>query len=247
MAQWLGRAFRRTRATTRPPRRSSRRCARRPLRRRLKLADASPSVRQDPGVANQTPVRAPFSGTVIAIARQPRETVPAGSAVVILEAMKMEHEVLAEAPGTIERIEVAVGDTVEEGQLLAVLAEGSADAGMADGGAPAAQDDRPRPDLEAVRSRHAQTLDEARPQAVASRHEKGRRTARENLDDLLDPGSFVEYGPLIFAAQERRRDKQELIERTPADGLVSGVGAVDGAQAVVMSYDYTVLAGTQGM
>jgi acetyl-CoA carboxylase carboxyltransferase component len=98
-----------------------------------------------------------------------------------------------------------------------------------------------------VDERHRLTRDEARPEAVAKRHERGRRTARENLADLLDPGSLVEYGPLLFAAQEARRPKQELIERTPGDGLVGGLGTVNGRPVVVMSYDYTVLAGTQGM
>ena len=79
------------------------------------------------------------------------------------------------------------------------------------------------------------------------RRDRGRRTARENLTDLVDDGSLVEYGPLMFAAQERRRSKQELIERTPADGLVAGVAEVNGDPCVAMSYDYTVLAGTQGM
>ncbi len=104
-----------------------------------------------------------------------------------------------------------------------------------------------RADLRAVRERHELGLDGARPEAVAKRHAGGRRTARENLEELLDPGSFVEYGPLLFAAQERRRAREELIARTPADGLVAGVGEVDGTRCVAMSYDYTVLAGTQGM
>jgi len=104
-----------------------------------------------------------------------------------------------------------------------------------------------REDLRAVRQRHALGLDHARPDAVAARHERGRRTARENLADLIDEGTFVEYGPLIFAAQERRRSREELIARAPADGLVAGVGEVDGRPCVAMSYDYTVLAGTQGM
>src|SRR6185437_2843729 len=99
----------------------------------------------------------------------------------------------------------------------------------------------------AVRERHEIGLDAARPDAVARRHEHNRRTARENLEDLVDEGSFVEYGPLLFAAQERRRSREELIARTPADGLVAGTATIDGAPAVVMSYDYTVLAGTQGM
>ena len=57
----------------------------------------------------------------------------------------------------------------------------------------------------------------------------------------------MEYGPLLFAAQEARRSREELIARTPADGLVAGVGEIDGHACVAMSYDYTVLAGTQGM
>ena len=81
---------------------------------------------------------------------------------------------------------------------------------------------------------------------MQARHAKGRRTARENLEDLLDAGSFVEYGPLIYAAQERRRPRQELIERTPADGLVGGTGTIGGRPVLALSYDYTVLAGTQG-
>ena len=81
----------------------------------------------------------------------------------------------------------------------------------------------------------------------AKRHERGRRTARENLTDLLDEDTFVEYGPLLFAAQERRRSREELIARTPADGLVGGIGEIEGQRCVAMSYDYMVLAGTQGI
>ena len=98
-----------------------------------------------------------------------------------------------------------------------------------------------------MRERHEIGLDAARPEAVTRRRERGRRTARENLADLLDEDTFVEYGPLLFAAQERRRSREELIARTPADGLVGGVGQVEGRPCVAMSYDYTVLAGTQGM
>jgi acetyl-CoA carboxylase carboxyltransferase component len=109
------------------------------------------------------------------------------------------------------------------------------------------QGDSERADLQAVRERHAIGLDAARPEAVAKRHDRGRRTARENLTELVDDETLVEYGPLIFAAQERRRSREELIARTPADGLIAGVGEVDGMRCVAMSYDYTVLAGTQGM
>jgi acetyl-CoA carboxylase carboxyltransferase component len=114
-------------------------------------------------------------------------------------------------------------------------------------GAAGPQGDNERADVRVVSERHALGLDAARPDAVAKRHERGRRTTRENLDELLDPGTFVEYRPLVFAAQERRRAREELIERTPADGLVAGIGDVQDMRCVAMSYDYTVLAGTQGM
>ena len=101
-------------------------------------------------------------------------------------------------------------------------------------------------DLTELERRRALTEDEARGEAVQQRHDRGGRTARENLADLVDPGSFVEYGRLAIAAQRQRRDLQELIERTPADGLVAGTATVNGGPCAVLSYDYTVLAGTQG-
>src|SRR5271155_2027592 len=104
-----------------------------------------------------------------------------------------------------------------------------------------------RADLRTVRERHALGLDAARPEAVAKRHERSRRTARENLAELVDEGTFVEYGPLGLAARGGRRPRAERSERTPADGLIGGVGEIDGQRCVAMSYDYTVLAGTQGM
>jgi acetyl-CoA carboxylase carboxyltransferase component len=196
---------------------------------------------------SHTEVLAPFSGTVIAIAHEPDEPVAPGTALIVLEAMKMEHEVIAQDGGVVRRVDVSVGDTVTEGQLLAVVEPGDGTANGAQADEAPADPGELRDDLVAVRERHAIGLDAARPDAVAKRHERGHRTARENLDDLVDEGTFVEYGPLIFAAQEQRRSKQELIERTPADGLVAGVGEIDARPAVVMSYDYTVLAGTQGM
>ncbi len=196
-------------------------------------------------------MRAPFAATVVALPHASDTQVRAGAAVVVLEAMKMEHELTADTDAVVRELAVVVGESVEEGQLLATL-ESRAPAGAAQvtsaSAQPAEQERRgERADLRAVRERHEQGLDAARPGALASRRERGKRMARENLDELLDPGSLVEYGPLLFAAQERRRPREELIRRTPADGLVAGVGEVDGKACVVLSYDYTVLAGTQGM
>ena len=97
------------------------------------------------------------------------------------------------------------------------------------------------------------TRDSSRPEAVSSRHAKGYRTARENLDDLCDPGSFVEFGQLAVAAQRQRRSEEELRRQTPADGVITGLATINAEQfgpaaseVAVIVYDYTVLAGTQG-
>lgn len=119
---------------------------------------------------------------------------------------------------------------------------------MDEGAAP----DHPRDRLAELAERRRLVADEARPEAVKRRHDAGGRTARENLADLVDPGTFVEYGRFAVAAQRARRELRELIERTPADGLVGGTARINGelfgerSACAVLSYDYTVLAGTQG-
>jgi acetyl-CoA carboxylase carboxyltransferase component len=111
-----------------------------------------------------------------------------------------------------------------------------------------------RPDLAEALRRRSLTRDTGRADVVARRHAAGRRTARENLADLCDDGSFVEYGGLAIAAQRGRRSVDDLVQRTPADGLIAGIARVntalvgaDRAECAVLSYDYTVLAGTQGV
>jgi acetyl-CoA carboxylase carboxyltransferase component len=101
-------------------------------------------------------------------------------------------------------------------------------------------------DLEELARRAALTEDAARPDAVEKRRAGGGRTARENVADLVDDGSWVEYGRFAIAAQRGRRELDDLIARTPGDGLVAGTARVDGRPCAVLSYDYTVLAGTQG-
>jgi acetyl/propionyl-CoA carboxylase alpha subunit/acetyl-CoA carboxylase carboxyltransferase component len=198
------------------------------------------------------PLRAPLQGTVITISVEEGQAVRAGQPLMIMEAMKMEHVIVAEVSGIVRQVTVAVGETVFEDHPLAFLEE--AEVGGAGGEAEEEIDlDFIRPDLAEVLARHALTFDAARPEAVARRRKTGQRTARENVDDLLDPGSFVEYGPLVVAARRRRHSLDELIKTTPADGMLMGLGAVNGdrfaedrARCAVLSYDYTVLAGTQG-
>jgi len=203
-------------------------------------AALSPAV--PPG---HTAVRAPLAGTVVSVAVTPGQPVAPGDELLVIEAMKMEHEVRAQAAGRVREVPVAAGVTVPAGAVLVVLAEAGPDAA-----GPAQADDVPldhvRPDLTEVRERHRIGLDEGRPEVTERRHATGRRTARENIAGLVDPGSFVEYGALTIAAQRRRRPLDDLIARTPADGLVTGTATIDGRPVAVMSYDYSVLAGTQG-
>ena len=196
-------------------------------------------------------VRAPMQGTIVSLQISPGDEVVAGRQVLVLEAMKMEHEIAAPASGRITQLSVQPGDTVYEGHVLVLLEESDV-ADTSGGGDDEIDLDHIRPDLAEILERHRVTLDEARPDAVAKRRNTGQRTARENIDDLCDPGSFVEHGQLVLTPGTGL-PREEVIRKFPTDGMVTGVGAINGelfpphdARCVVMAYDYTVLAGTQG-
>jgi acetyl/propionyl-CoA carboxylase alpha subunit len=190
-------------------------------------------------------VLAPMAGVVVAVEAAPGDALARGRTVLVLESMKMEHLVTAPADGVLGEIGVAVGDVVDEGSVLADFTPGELDA-AAHAADEEVDPDAVRPDLAEVRRRRGFGLDENRPAAVAKRRRTGHRTARENIADLCEPGSFVEYGALTLAAQSRRRPLDDLVENTTGDGMVTGIGVVDGRRCVVMAYDYMVLAGTQG-
>src|SRR5580700_7785095 len=212
----------------------------------------TPQVHDIAAPENTVAIEAPMQGTIVSVDVSEGDRVHRGQQLFVMEAMKMEHVIAADKSGIVRRITVAKGDAIFEGHPLAFIEEAdvetthSAEAGKVDL-------DRVRPDLAEVVDRHALGLDAARPEAVARRRKTGQRTTRENIDDLCDPGTFVEYGALVIAAQRRRRTIEDLVKNTPADGMVAGIGRVNGdlfqeskAQCILMSYDYTVLAGTQG-
>jgi acetyl-CoA carboxylase carboxyltransferase component len=200
-----------------------------------------------------TIIRAPLLGTVVWIAPVGTE-LRAGGVAAVLESMKMEHEVHAATGGRVTYIHSSPGATVMEGDNLVTTGASELDSAGSEAPTVSADLDHIRPDLQAVIDRHQFGQDASRPDMVARRRATGQRTARENIDDLIDPGSLIEYAPLVFAAQKARRTVADLIERTPGDGMVAGIATVNagefGAEAsrcVVMTYDYTVLAGTQGL
>jgi acetyl-CoA carboxylase carboxyltransferase component len=202
---------------------------------------------------SRSPVAAPFAGTVVSVAIQVGDRVHIGQSLLVLESMKMEHDVVAMEAGTVRHITVQPGDAVVAAAILVDIEPGVVEAPHALEGK-GASPGSVRPELAELRQRVGNTLDAGRPDVTARRHAAGRRTARENIADLCDPGSFEEYGGLVIAAQRARRDLDDLIRRTPADGMITGIGRINGqhfddehARCAVLSYDYTVLAGTQGV
>jgi acetyl/propionyl-CoA carboxylase alpha subunit/acetyl-CoA carboxylase carboxyltransferase component len=202
------------------------------------------------GPTGTTAARSSLQGTVVQIDVAVGDVVRVGQQLLVMEAMKMEHVLSAPESGYVRQVVVAVGDIVFEGHALVFVEP----ADVGDGGVAQAQDDDIdgiRPDLADLIARHEITLDAARPDAVARRRKSKQRTARENIDDLCDPGTFVEHGNLVLTPGTGL-PKEEVIRKFPTDGMVCGVGSInsdrfgDDARAVVLSYDYTVLAGTQG-
>jgi acetyl-CoA carboxylase carboxyltransferase component len=196
-------------------------------------------------------VASPLTGRVVSVEVELGARVRKGQTLCIVEAMKMESAVQAERSGTLRELRIQKGDNVQEGDVLFALEPSDDDANNASG--LDAEPSGPRRDLQDLIARKRYLYDENRPEAVAKRHKLGQRTARENVADLVDPGSFFEYGSLVVAAQRSTRPLQQLIEQSPADGVVTGVGTVNAelfgperSRCAVVAYDYTVMAGTQG-
>ena len=197
-------------------------------------------------------VGSPIQGTITAIDVAIDDQVRRGQQVAIVEAMKMEHVITADRDGVVRAVTMSVGDVVREGYPIVFIEEAEVSGARIEGAA-RLDPDFIRPDLQENLDRHAFTLDENRPEVVAKRHARGYRMIRESIDQLMDAGSFKEYWPLIVARQHRRADMETLRRTTPGDGVVAGIGAINGdhfgpeqSRAMVVAYDYTVLAGTQG-
>ncbi|MCX6006992.1 MAG: carbamoyl-phosphate synthase large subunit [Chloroflexi bacterium] len=231
--------------------------AARDQKKRFIDAGLAPAIDQTGEKAIEAPsgtvaINSPMQGVVVSIEAGEGDEVAVGQTLIILEAMKMQHVISSDRSGYLRSICVSPGDVIKPGDLLAFIEEAEISSVEK-----AARDkidlDAIRADLADVIKRHAYTLDANRPEAVERRHNKNQRTARENIEDLCDPGSFIEYGALAVAAQRGRRSIDDLMQKTPADGIITGMGTVNGSlfppeksRCMVMAYDYMVLAGTQG-
>ncbi len=197
-------------------------------------------------------VASPIQGTVVVVNVEVGDLVRQGQQLAVVEAMKMEHVIAAPHGGIVRGVTMAAGDVVREGYPIVFVQEAEVEGGTVVANTEL-DPDHIRADLQENQDRHALTRDENRPQAVARRHKLGYRMARENIAQLVDPGSFKEYWPLIVARQHQRNSIEALRKNTPADGVVAGTCSINGtlfdetrSRAAVVHYDYTVLAGTQG-
>ncbi len=197
-------------------------------------------------------LRAPIQGTIIEILVAEGDEVVAGQDVIIMNAMKMEHVLTADVGGIVREITIGVGDIIWESHALVFIEPADVGPALDDGGGEIDLD-HIRPDLQHNIDLHEALEDRNRPGPVARRHAKGKRTARENIAQLVEGGSWTEYMPLGVAAQRRKRSWEELRRVSPADGLICGIGTVNAdlfdnhqASTAIISYDETVWAGTQG-
>lgn len=200
-------------------------------------------------------IRSPLSSVFVSFEIKAGETVSKGQELAVVEAMKMQHVIKAPCSGVVTELIAEVGATLNAEQVLLLIEEqGGGDYEVIT--EEVLDLDAIRPDLQKFRDRVALTLDQARPEGVAKRHSRGQRTARENLADLCDEHSFMEYGQMVFAAQRRKVDKDTLRRLSPADGIVAGFATINAelfgkdehtTRAAVLSYDAMVMAGTQGL
>jgi len=202
--------------------------------------------------AGSVAVKAPLQGTIVTIEVMEGDLVRSGQQIAVLESMKMEHLVTAPHGGRVTKIAAGLGTTLMPDEPILYLEPAEVEDHEVTEQAEVDLD-RIRGDLAEVIARHANTLDQNRPDSVERRRNTNQRTARENIAQLVDEGSFIEYGALAIAAQRRRRKLEDLIRNTPADGLIAGAATVnaakfgsEAARCMVIAYDYTVLAGTQG-
>jgi len=185
------------------------------------------------------------SGLVVSLPSK-GQPVKVGETIAILESMKMEIAVESSVAGEALEPKHSIGDSVNEGDVIVKVRAAKELASVDVDESPVEHIEDTNESLTALNERLKMLQDEARPDAVARRRSRGQLTARECLDRLCDADSFREYGGLAVAAQRRTKKIEELIAKTPADGVITGVGSIEGVESVIIAVDATILAGTQG-
>lgn len=197
-------------------------------------------------------ITAPLPGILSRILVSEGDSFQKGDTLATIEVMKMESAIQATSGGIVTEIRAKAGEVVEEGHVIMKVGP-LKDQATTSSNKEESKGIAVRKDLQELFDRKVLGQDSSRPEKVAKRKKRGGRTAWENVLDLCDEDSFKEYGSLIVAAQRSRRDIEDLMINTAADGIITGVGSVNGhlfeeefSRCMVLCYDFTVLAGTQG-
>lgn len=193
----------------------------------------------------------PMAAALVSVDVIAGQSVDKNHIIAVIESMKMQTAITASVAGLITDIKVSAGQTIQEGQLICKVVESSQSSNVLDTQEPIS--DSVENALDQLNQQLAASLDSGRKKSIDKRHAKGYRTARENLRQLCDEGSFVEYGQLAVAAQRDRMSSEKLKAETAADGVITGLATINAdqfgehtTQVAVIVNDYTVLAGTQG-
>ena len=176
----------------------------------------------------KTKIVAPITSTIVDVNVKDSSIVSQGQIIVTVESMKMQSHIVASAAGIISDLKVTEGETVEEGQLICCLTTKSNHKNKES--ISKVQINNNNQALYDFEKEIEKTLDKEREQEVIKRHSKGYRTARENLEDLVDADSFVEYGQLAVAAQRERLNADELKLKSAADGVLTGLATINSDQ-----------------
>ena len=193
----------------------------------------------------------PMAAVLVSVDVIAGQSVDKNHIIAVIESMKMQTAITASVAGLITDIKVSAGQTIQEGQLICKVVESSQSSNVLDTQEPIS--DSVENALDQLNQQLAASLDSGRKKSIDKRHAKGYRTARENLRQLCDEGSFVEYGQLAVAAQRDRMSSGKLKAETAADGVITGLATINAqqfgeqaSQVAIIVNDYTVLAGTQG-
>ena len=136
-------------------------------------------------------VKAPMQAVVHSVNVAVGDAVQAGQEVAVLEAMKMQHGLVTPTAGQVTAVKFAVGEVVEEGQLVVSVAAGAAVEAAEAETSKADDPDHIRADLAELQARLARTEDANRKEKIDERHSQGYRTARENIADICDADSYI--------------------------------------------------------
>jgi acetyl/propionyl-CoA carboxylase alpha subunit/acetyl-CoA carboxylase carboxyltransferase component len=198
-------------------------------------------------------IYAPFAGVIRQVFVKQGSKVHKGQVLAVIEAMKMETQIYAPYSAEVAQINCQIDQNIEKHELLFKLLPVGNDSENIEQETTLLEINTPRESCVKLHLRKQQLLDINRKDKIAKRLQQGKLSARQVIEQLVEPDSFREYGALVIAAQRQRRSIKELEELSPGDGLITGIGQIRSSTeneklitVAIAIYDNSVFAGTQG-